>query len=142
MAFMSYSLFGASLFIMFLASTLYHAIQHEWAKRVFRILDHSAIYFLIAGTYTPFSLLGFRGALGWVYFGIEWGLAAMGISLYAANCKFIKKAELGVYMLMGWALVIGFPRLYRNIPFISVIFLGLTMGAGKDGWFLCNHEAP
>jgi hemolysin III len=123
LALVSFTLFGVSLIIMFLASTLYHAIQHEGAKRVFRILDHSAIYFLIAGTYTPFSLLGFRGALGWVYFGIEWGLAATGIALYAANCKFIKKAELVVYMLMGWALVIGFSRLYRSIPLTSIIFL-------------------
>ncbi|GHT91188.1 hemolysin D [Spirochaetia bacterium] len=123
LAAVSYSLFGVSLIIMFLASTLYHAIQHEGAKRVFRILDHSAIYFLIAGTYTPFSLLGFRGALGWVYFGIEWGLAATGISLYAANCKFIKKAEMVVYLLMGWALVAGFFRLYRSIPRASIIFL-------------------
>ncbi|GHT57813.1 hemolysin D [Spirochaetia bacterium] len=123
LALVSFSLFGISLIIMFLASTLYHAIQHEGAKRVFRILDHSAIYFLIAGTYTPFSLLGFRGALGWVYFGIEWGLAATGIALYAANCKFIKKAELLVYLLMGWALVIGFFRLYRSIPLSSIIFL-------------------
>ncbi|GHU92216.1 hemolysin D [Spirochaetia bacterium] len=123
LALSSYSLFGISLIIMFLASTLYHAIQHEGAKRVFRIMDHSAIYFLIAGTYTPFSLLGFRGALGWVYFGIEWALAATGIALYAANCKFIKKAEMVVYMLMGWAIVIGFSRLYRSIPHTSIIFL-------------------
>ncbi|GHU91298.1 hemolysin D [Spirochaetia bacterium] len=133
LALISFNLFGISLFIMFLASTLYHAIQHEGAKRVFRILDHSAIYFLIAGTYTPFSLLGFRGALGWVYFGIEWALAATGIALYAANCKFIKKAEMVVYMLMGWALIIGFTRLYRNIPLTSIIFLaagGLAYSLG------------
>ncbi|GHV41969.1 hemolysin III [Spirochaetia bacterium] len=123
LALVSYSLFGFSMIVMFLASTLYHAIQHERAKRVFRILDHSAIYFLIAGTYTPFSLLGFRGALGWVYFGIEWGLAATGIALYAANCKFIKKAELIVYLFMGWAVVVGLYRLYRGIPLISIIFL-------------------
>jgi hemolysin III len=123
LAIVSFSLFGISMIIMFLASTLYHAIQYERAKRVFRVLDHSSIYFLIAGTYTPFSLLGFRGAPGWVYFGIEWALAAAGIALYAANCKFIKKAELAVYLLMGWAVVIGFSRLYRSIPHSSIIFL-------------------
>ncbi|MCL2479641.1 MAG: hemolysin III family protein, partial [Treponema sp.] len=67
-----YTVFSAALVSMFLASTLYHAIQHEGAKRVFRILDHSAVYILIAGTYTPFSLLGLGGAWGWTYFGIEW----------------------------------------------------------------------
>jgi hemolysin III len=108
---------------MFLASTLYHAIQAEGAKRVFRVNDHSVIYFLIAGTYTPFSLLGFRGVLGWVYFGIEWGLAAAGISLYAANVKFIKKIELAVYILMGWAVLAGAFRLYQSIPRKSMIFL-------------------
>ncbi|MDR1318596.1 MAG: hemolysin III family protein [Treponema sp.] len=119
----SYVIFTASMITMFLASTLYHAIQAEGAKRVFRIIDHCAIYFLIAGTYTPYSLLGFRGALGWVYFGIEWGLAAVGISLYAANVKFIKKVELVVYILMGWACVLGLYRLVRSIPFLSTFFL-------------------
>jgi hemolysin III len=111
------------MIILFLASTLYHAIQAEGAKRVFRILDHSAIYLLIAGTYTPYSLIGFRGALGWVYFGIEWGLAALGISLYAANVKFIKKVELAVYILMGWACAFGIVRLFSSIPRISSLFL-------------------
>jgi hemolysin III len=119
----SYVIFTAAMMTMFLASTLYHAIQAEGAKRVFRVIDHSVIYFLIAGTYTPFSLLGFRGALGWIYFGIEWGLAAAGISLYAANVKFIKKIELAVYILMGWAVLAGAFRLYRSIPRISLIFL-------------------
>jgi hemolysin III len=119
----SYVIFTGSMFIMFLASTLYHAIQAEGTKRVLRVIDHGAIYLLIAGTYTPFSLLGFRGALGWVYFGIEWGLAAAGISLYAANVRFIKKIELIVYILMGWACVFGLFRLLRAIPRASSLFL-------------------
>jgi hemolysin III len=123
LAMSSYVIFTAAMMTMFLASTLYHAIQAEGAKRVFRVIDHSVIYFLIAGTYTPFSLLGFRGALGWAYFGIEWGLAAAGISLYAANVKFIKKIELAVYILMGWAVLAGAFRLYRSIPRKSMIFL-------------------
>jgi hemolysin III len=123
LAITSYVIFTAAMIIMFLASTLYHAIQAEGAKRIFRIIDHSAIYVLIAGTYTPYSLLGFRGALGWVYFGIEWGLAAAGVSLYAANVKFIKKFELIVYILMGWACAFGIIRLIRSIPRISGVFL-------------------
>jgi hemolysin III len=123
LAAVSYTIFSASMIAMFLSSTLYHGIQHEGAKRVLRIIDHSAIYLLIAGTYTPFSLLAFRGALGWVYFGIEWGLAAAGISLYSANVKFVRKAELAVYMLMGWALLAGIVRLMRSMPLLSVIFL-------------------
>jgi hemolysin III len=123
LAITSYVIFTASMITMFLASTLYHAIQAEGAKRVFRVIDHCAIYVLIAGTYTPYSLLGFRGALGWVYFGIEWGLAAVGVSLYASNVKFIKKIELVVYILMGWACVLGMYRLVRSIPLLSILFL-------------------
>jgi hemolysin III len=123
LAVFAYVMFTASMIAMFLASTLYHAIQHEGAKRVFRILDHSAIYLLIAGTYTPFSLMGFQGALGWVYFGIEWGLAATGISLYASGVKFIKKIELVIYLLMGWACIIGIVRLVRAIPLASTLLL-------------------
>jgi hemolysin III len=133
LAITAYVIFTAAMIAMFLASTLYHAIQAEGAKRIFRIIDHSAIYLLIAGTYTPFSLLGFRGALGWVYFGVEWGLAAAGISLYAANVKFIKKIELTVYILMGWAVLAGAFRLYQSIPRLSMIFLvtgGITYTLG------------
>jgi hemolysin III len=122
-AIFSYIMFTVSMIVMFTASTLYHAIQHEGAKRVFRILDHSAIYLLIAGTYTPFSLMGFGGILGWVYFGVEWALAAAGIALYAAQWKFIKKAELVIYILMGWACVGGILRLFRSIPVPSFVFL-------------------
>jgi hemolysin III len=119
----SYAVFTASMITLFMASTLYHAIQAKGAKRVFRVLDHCAIYFLIAGTYTPYSLLGFRGAVGWVYFGIEWGLAAIGIVCYAANVRFIKKIELVVYILMGWACAFGVFRLVRSIPLRSSLFL-------------------
>jgi hemolysin III len=119
----SLTIFAASMIFMFLSSTLYHAIQHEGAKRVFRILDHSAIYLLIAGTYTPFSLICLRGALGWTYFGFEWAMAAAGITLYATGLKFIKKIELVVYILMSWALVAGGYRFYHAIPRLSFIFL-------------------
>ena len=133
LALTSYIIFTASMIIMFLASTLYHAIQPEGPKRVFQIFDHCAIYVLIAGTYTPFSLLGFGGAVGWVYFGIEWGLAVIGITLYAANVRLIKRIELIVYILMGWACVFGIFRLVRSIPLISSLFLffgGVTYTLG------------
>jgi hemolysin III len=110
------AVYDASMILMFLASTLYHALQHDGAKRVFRVLDHGAIYLLIAGTYTPLSLLCLRGTLGWVYVVLEWGLAAAGISLYAAGCKFIKKIELAIYILMGWSIVAGISRLLRSAP--------------------------
>jgi len=123
LAITSYIIFTVSMITLFMASTLYHAIQAEGPKRVFQIFDHCAIYFLIAGTYTPYSLLGFGGALGWVYFSIEWGLAITGTVLYAANVRLIKKIELIVYILMGWACAFGVFRLVRSIPPISSLFL-------------------
>jgi hemolysin III len=123
LAITAYTLFTATMISMFLASTLYHAIAHEGAKRVFRILDHSAIYLLIAGTYTPFCLLALKGAFGWIFFGCEWALAITGITLFAVNAKFLKKAELAVYILMGWAIVIGGIPFIRSIPLSCTIFL-------------------
>jgi hemolysin III len=123
LAISSYVIYTASLIIMFLASTLYHAIQHEKAKQVFRILDHSAIYVLIAGTYTPFCIYVLQGAFGWALFGIEWGLAALGIVFYAINYKPLKKIEVIVYILMGWAIVVGWSPLSKALPRISLILL-------------------
>ncbi|MDR0562320.1 MAG: hemolysin III family protein [Spirochaetaceae bacterium] len=116
-----YITFTSTMISMFLASTLYHAIRHERAKRVLRIIDHAGIYLFIAGTCTPVCLLGLRGALGWVCFGIEWACAIAGITLYAVNCKALKKIEIGVYLMMGWAIVLCWFRL--DIPFISFVLL-------------------
>jgi hemolysin III len=127
---------------MFFASTLYHAIQHEGAKRIFQIIDHSTVYILIAGSYTAFSLLGLRGAWGWVYFGVQWALATAGATLYAVNWKFLRKAELAVYILMGWAIVLGFPRLWRQIPRMSFMLLlsgGVVYTAGTF-WYRRRHR--
>lgn len=121
----SFTLFSATMISMFLASTLYHAIVHEGAKRVLRVLDHSSIYLLIAGTYTPFCLLSIKGVFGWVLFGCEWALAITGIALYSVNSKFLKKAELPVYILMGWAICVSAFRLFKAIPLISLIFLAV-----------------
>jgi hemolysin III len=119
----AYIVFTVALIGMFLSSTLYHAIQHAGAKRIFRILDHSAIYIFIAGTYTPFCLLGLRGAWGWTIFGIEWALAISGVVLYAVNCRALKRIELTVYILMGWVIVAGWFPLIRSIPSVSVVLL-------------------
>ncbi|MDR1862545.1 MAG: hemolysin III family protein [Treponema sp.] len=137
-----YAVYSAAMISMFFASTLYHAIQHEGAKRILQIIDHSAVYILIAGSYTAFSLLGFRGALGWAYFGAQWALAAAGVTLYAVNWKFLRKAELAVYILMGWAIAAGFPRLWHQIPRISFIFLlsgGVVYTAGTF-WYRRRHR--
>jgi hemolysin III len=136
------AIFTASMITMFLASTLYHALEHDGAKRLFRILDHGAIYLLIAGSYTPFSLICMRGTMGWVYVGLEWGLAITGISLYAVGFKFIKKIELAIYLLMGWAIVLGISRLIQAAPLSALIFLaagGLCYTLGTV-WYSRHHR--
>jgi hemolysin III len=108
---------------MFLVSTLYHAIQHEGAKRIFRKIDHSTIFIFIAGTYTPFCLSGLKGAWGWSLFAVEWSLALLGIILNILNFKAIKKIEVAAYILMGWAIVAGCVPLVRAVPIKSIILL-------------------
>lgn len=129
----SYAIFGASMILLFLASTFYHALTNERAKQVFRVFDHSAIYLLIAGTYTPFCLVPLRGPWGWTLFGIEWGLAVAGIVLYALDIKALKKIEVAVYILMGWAIVVGWMPLVKSISATSLYWLiagGLCYTAG------------
>jgi hemolysin III len=119
----AYIIFSVTMIGMFLASTVYHAVPHKGAKRILRVLDHSAIYLLIAGTYTPFCLTALRGPWGWSFLALEWTLAAAGITLYAVNWKFLKKAEVAVYILMGWAIAAGWLPLSRAAPVSSLILL-------------------
>ena len=142
MALTCYVIYSAMLILMFLASTLYHAIQHEGAKRVFQILDHSAVYLLIAGTYTPFSLLGLGGVWGWAYFGVAWALAITGVVLYSANWTIMRRVELIVYIFMGWAIIFGFFRLWSRIPFTSFLLLiggGIIYTMGTF-WYRRKHR--
>jgi hemolysin III len=131
----AYIIFSITMIAMFLASTVYHAVPHQGAKRVLRVLDHSAIYLLIAGTYTPLCLTALRGPWGWSFLGAEWTLAAAGIVLYAVNWKFIKKAELVVYILMGWAILAGWLPLARAVPAVSLILLAAGGAAYTLGTF-------
>ncbi len=119
----AYTVYGSTMIIMFMASTLYHALTAEGAKRVFRVLDHSAIYLLIAGTYTPFCLVSLRGPWGWTLFGIEWGLAILGIVLHAVGAQALKKVEVGVYIAMGWAIVVGWSPLVKALSRASLFWL-------------------
>lgn len=140
------TIYASSMLIMFLASTLYHAMPHSGVKRFFRIIDHSAIYLLIAGTYTPICLLILPAPLGWIIFGTEWALAAAGIVLQAVQWRFLKKAEIFVYIIMGWACAAAAPTLGRTVSPISIVFLfagGLVYLIGiiwykKPQTFLCH----
>jgi hemolysin III len=119
----SFSIYGATLTLLYLASTLYHAIQHEKAKRVFKILDHSAIYLLIAGTYTPFLLVTLRGGWGWSLFGVVWALAIAGIVFKAIFIQRMRKWSVIFYILMGWLIVVALKPVLSVFPRAGVYWL-------------------
>jgi hemolysin III len=117
------SVFGASMIALYLASTLYHALTNEGAKRVFRVLDHSAIFILIAGTYTPFTLGVMRGPWGWTLFGLVWGLALLGVikkALFGAQYVWLSVA---LYLIMGWLVVIAGPQVWQRVPLSGLAWL-------------------
>ncbi|HSW36473.1 MAG TPA: hemolysin III family protein [Candidatus Limnocylindrales bacterium] len=119
----SFSIYGSTLVILYLASTLYHSIQKPRLKYIMRIIDHSAIYLLIAGTYTPFTLVTLQGTSGWVMFGVIWGLALTGI-LY--KTFFINRhivVSTLFYLLMGWMIVFSIGDLLQALPLNGVILL-------------------
>ena len=101
------SIFGGALILCYTTSTLYHSIQIERVKRVLRALDHSAIFLLIAGTYTPFTLISLHGAWGWSLFGVIWGLAVVGIALRLLLRGRLHGLVVGLYLAMGWTMVIA-----------------------------------
>jgi hemolysin III len=101
------AVYGVTLVLLYLTSTLYHSIPHPPAKRLLRVLDHSAIYLLIAGTYTPFTLVSLRGPWGWTLFGLVWGLAALGVTLKVAAMGRFRGLSLALYLGMGWLVVIA-----------------------------------
>jgi len=127
-----WAIFGLSLIVLYLMSTLYHALTPDNAKKVFAIFDHASIYFLIAGTYTPFCLTTLYGPFGWTLFGIIWGLAATGISLYAVFGSRLRAASAITYILMGWMIFIAIKPLMLGLPGISLLFL-LIGGAAYTG---------
>ena len=121
------------MILLYLASTLYHALSNGKAKRVFRVIDHSAIFLLIAGTYTPFTLGVLSGAWGWTLFGMVWGLAVAGVVLKAFNRLPHPVLSTGIYLLMGWLVVIAIDPLLDRVPTAGLLWLvagGLSYTAG------------
>jgi hemolysin III len=110
------AVFSASMILLYLFSTLYHALPCPRAKAVFRVLDHAAIFLLIAGTYTPFTLGVLRGAWGWTLLGLVWGLAAAGIALTAAGGIRFPKLSMALYLAMGWLVVAAVKPLWLRMP--------------------------
>lgn len=129
----SYSIFGACMIILYLESTLYHSLPGKTVKKVFRVFDHCSIYLLIAGTYTPYILTSLRDPLGFTIFGIEWGLAILGIVIKSFTTGKFEKLSTLIYLLMGWLIILHIKKLSIVVPTISIIYLiagGLSYSLG------------
>ena len=127
------SVFAATMVLLYLASTLYHALRPGRAKHVLRIIEHSAIYLLIACTYTPFTLGVLYGAWGWTLLGLVWGLAVTGVALKVLNRLSHPIISTLLYLLMGWLILIAVDPFFAHVPVAGLIWLvagGLAYTAG------------
>jgi len=135
----SAAVFGVTLVLLYAASTLYHSLVHPRAKRVFRFIDHVAIFLLIAGTYTPFTLVSLRGPWGWSLFGVVWGLALAGIAGQSRLLHRWTALSLVLYVAMGWAAVVAVRPLIAAVAPGGLLLLLLggiayTAGIGFYVW--------
>lgn len=123
------SVFGATLVLMYTASTLYHSIPNNLprAKKVLRVIDHSMIYFLIAGTYTPFTLVTLHGNWGWSLFGVTWGLALAGVVFKIFATGRFEKLSLIIYLAMGWCAIVAIKPILAHLPMGGIL---LTAAGG------------
>lgn len=127
------TVFALTTVLLYCASTLYHAVSRERVKALLRKLDHGAIFLLIAGTYTPFTLGPLKGPLGWTLFGVVWTLAVIGVTLKAFDRIEHPIASLGLYLVMGWLCVVAIDPLLHHIPPAGLLLLaggGLSYMAG------------
>jgi hemolysin III len=118
-------IYGSSLIILYLSSTLYHSFQNKKVKDLFEIFDHSAIYILIAGTYTPFTLITLHGKTGWILFSTVWILAAIGIVFKIFFVKKFRILSTLLYIAMGWLVVVALKPLVANLEFWGLFWLVL-----------------
>ena len=110
------SIFAFTMVLMYITSTLYHALAGEKVKKLFRIFDHGAIFLVIAGTYTPLTLGVLRGGWGWTLFGLVWGMAFAGVALKAIGGMRFQKLSMAMYLAMGWLIIIAARPLWDNMP--------------------------
>ena len=130
-----HAVFALTASLLYLSSTLYHAFPLGRVKRIFRLVDHCAIFVFIAGTYTPFTLGVLGGIWGWGLIGIVWSLALMGISLKAISGRDFPKLSMGLYIGMGWSVLIAVRPLWLLMPKIGIFWiisggLAYTVGIG------------
>ncbi|MCB0405572.1 MAG: hemolysin III family protein [Bdellovibrionales bacterium] len=119
----SFSIYGGSLVLLFLASTFYHSFHDPRVKQILKIVDHSAIFILIAGTYTPLMLVTLRGVWGWVIFGVIWLLALYGVVLKLFSRLQSRGLSLALYLGMGWLAVVAIRPLMQRLPFAGIGWL-------------------
>ncbi|MBU0506761.1 MAG: hemolysin III family protein [bacterium] len=135
----SFSLYGSTLILLYLNSTLYHAITHKKAKHVFRILDHASIFLLIAGTYIPVLLVTIRGPWGWTLFGMISALAIIGIVMKAVCINRFEHLSVVIYILMGWFCMMGMHQIIKKLEFGGIVLLAAggiiyTLGVVFYAW--------
>jgi hemolysin III len=127
------AIFGATMIILYASSAIYHSLPQSNAKRLFRLFDHAAIFLLIAGTYTPFTLSVLQGAWGWTLFGIIWGLAVAGMILKTIKSEGNNKFSIALYLAMGWLAVFAVKPLYYSMPAWGLFWIiagGVMYSAG------------
>lgn len=143
LALVALSVYGAMMIVMYLSSTLYHVVRGP-AKRLFHVFDHCAIYLLIAGTYTPFTLLTLRGAVGWWLFATIWSLALAGILKDVFFHGRFRVASVILYLLMGWLVVVAFGPLRERLAMAGILWLaagGLIYTLGIPFYALTKRVA-
>ena len=135
------SIYGAALFLLFGASTLYHSLRGR-AKAILRKLDHCSIYLLIAGTYTPFALVTLRGAWGWTLFGLAWGLALLGIVQEFVFGKGARRLSILIYLVMGWMAVAALRPLAAGLgaPGLAWLLAGGLLYTGGIVFYLLDER--
>ncbi|MFD1178096.1 hemolysin III family protein [Paenibacillus puldeungensis] len=119
----SFTIYGVSMLLLYLCSTLVHSFKEGKAKDLFEIFDHSSIYIYIAGTYTPFMLVAVRGPLGWTLFGVVWGIALFGVVFKAYFVKRFLFMSTIFYLIMGWLIVIAWGPLTAAVPYNGIVLL-------------------
>lgn len=137
------AVYGAMLVVLYLSSTLYHSLRGP-AKKIFHVFDHCAIYLLIAGTYTPFTLITLRGAWGWTLFAIVWTLAVAGVAKDAFFHGRFRALSVVLYMLMGWLVIAAFAPLRQALPAAGIGWLlagGIVYTAGIGFYALSKRFA-
>jgi len=117
------AIFGSTLVLMYTASTLYHSIPLPRARKVLRIIDHTMIFFLIAGSYTPFTLVTLNGRWGWILFGITWGLALAGVVFKVFTAGRFRKLSLAIYLGMGWCAIVAIRPLIETLATGGLVLL-------------------